>query len=507
MPAQGKFQKKETPRAREERILQLFRSLDTQHKGYVDRDALQEGFHRLNHPLEHADGITREVIALVDQNGDGIIQFEEFKLFVEKTEQHLWALFNAIDKDKNGRLDKGEVAAALATSGLSVPSAKLEHFFDSMDRDNDGAISFEDWRDFLLFIPLDNVSIRAAYRYFFDSLPLTSEGDVVLSDDTLGGIGYFVSGGVAGAVSRTSTAPFDRLKVYLIAQTNQVATDTAKKAAVAAITGEVKAGGIVRGGSPLLDAIKTIWRHGGIKNFFVGNGLNVLKIFPESAMKFGSFEASKRALAQLEGTSVNEMSGISSFLAGGIGGAVSQFAVYPVDTLKFRVQCEAEFSELRGNALLLKTAKNMWQNGGLSCYYRGLALGIGGIFPFAALDLGTFEAMKRAYVKTRSKQHGIEEGDVKLGSVIVLTMGAISGSVGASVVYPINVLRTRLQAQGTAAHPQTYAGMMDVLRKTIKLEGYRGLFRGLVPNLAKVAPSVSISYLVYENCKSVMGLE
>ncbi|KAK9369502.1 mitochondrial carrier domain-containing protein [Lipomyces kononenkoae] len=506
MPLEGRLQRKETPKAREERISQLFESLDTQHKGYLDRDALQEGFHRLNHPLEHAVGITNEVIALVDQNGDGIIQFEEFKVFVEKTEQHLWALFTAIDKDKNGKLDKAEVEAALEISGLSVPPSKLEQFFDSMDRDNDGTISFEDWRNFLLFMPVDNISIRAAYRYFCDSVPLTSEGDVVLSDDTLAGIGYFISGGIAGAVSRTATAPFDRLKVYLIAQTGNVVPDAVKNSAAAAVAAEFKAGSVVRARSPLLDAIKTIWRHGGIMNFFVGNGLNVVKIFPESAIKFGSFEASKRILARLEGKSVNEMSTISSFLAGGIGGTVSQFAVYPVDTLKFRVQCEAEFSDLRGTALLTSTAKDMWRSGGLLSYYRGLALGLAGIFPFAALDLGTFEVMKRAYIKTRSKQLGVEEGDVKLGNILVLTMGAISGSVGASVVYPINVLRTRLQAQGTAAHPQKYTGMADVLQKTIKLEGYRGLFRGLIPNLAKVAPSVSISYLVYENCKTLMGL-
>ncbi|KAK9238117.1 mitochondrial carrier domain-containing protein [Lipomyces kononenkoae] len=508
MPPEGRFPRKETPKARDERILQLFESLDTQHKGYLDKDALQEGFHRLNHPLEHAVGITNEVIALVDQNGDGLIQFEEFKVFVEKTEQHLWALFAAIDKDKNGKLDKAEVEAALETSGLSVPPSKLEQFFDSMDRDNDGTISFEDWRDFLLFIPVDNISIRVAYRYFCDSVPLTSEGDVVLGDDTLAGIGYFISGGIAGAVSRTATAPFDRLKVYLIAHTGNVVTDGVKNSAAAAVavTKDVKVGSVVRSRSPLLDAIKTIWRHGGITNFFVGNGLNVLKIFPESSIKFGSFEASKRILARLEGKSVNEMSGISSFLAGGIAGTVSQFAVYPVDTLKFRVQCEAEFSNLRGSSLLKNTAKNMWRSGGLAAYYKGLALGLGGIFPFAALDLGTFEAMKRAYIRTRSKQLGVEEDDVKLGNFLVLTMGAISGSVGASVVYPINVLRTRLQTQGTAAHPQTYTGMTDVLQKTIKLEGYRGLFRGLIPNLAKVAPSVSISYLVYENCKTLMGL-
>lgn len=111
---------------------------------------------------------------------------------------------------------------------------------------------------------------------------------------------------------------------------------------------------------------------------------------------------------------------------------------------------------------MVKTAQDVWRTGGILGYYRGIILGIGGIFPYAALDLGTFEAMKRAYIKTTAKQQGISEENVKIGNLLVLTMGALSGSVGASVVYPINLLRTRLQAQGTAAHPQTYTGMIDV---------------------------------------------
>lgn len=44
----------------------------------------------------------------------------------------------------------------------------------------------------------------------------------------------------------------------------------------------------------IIRALKHIWSQGGIRAFFVGNGLNVFKVFPESAMKFGSFEAAKR---------------------------------------------------------------------------------------------------------------------------------------------------------------------------------------------------------------------
>lgn len=66
-----------------------------------------------------------------------------------------------------------------------------------------------------------------------------------------------------------------------------------------------------------------------------GNGLNVIKVMPESAIKFGAYEATKRAFAKFEGH--NDPATIhswSKFAAGGVAGMISQFAVYPIDTLK-----------------------------------------------------------------------------------------------------------------------------------------------------------------------------
>src|SRR4051794_9079230 len=60
----------------------------------------------------------------------------------------------------------------------------------------------------------------------------------------------------------------------------------------------------------------------------------------------------------------------------------------------------------------------------------------------------------------------------------------------------INLLRTRLQASGSSGHPQTYTGFWDVTHKTLAREGWPGLYKGLLPTLAKVAPAVSISYVV-----------
>lgn len=108
--------------------------------------------------------------------------------------------------------------------------------------------------------------------------------EILLLTDLFPPVGYFVAGGIAGVVSRTATAPLDRLKVYLIAQVgvkddaiNHAKSGSPLKAAKTA-------------GTPLVEATKALWRMGGMRSLFAGNGLNVVKVMPESAIKFGSYE-------------------------------------------------------------------------------------------------------------------------------------------------------------------------------------------------------------------------
>lgn len=81
-----------------------------------------------------------------------------------------------------------------------------------------------------------------------------------------------------------------------------------------------------------------------------------------------------------------------------------------------------------------------------------------------------------------SRSTGIQEP----GVLALLAFGSISGTVGATSVYPLNLVRTRLQASGSPGHPQTYTGLGDVVRKTFEHDGWKGFYRGLAPTLAKV---------------------
>jgi solute carrier family 25 phosphate transporter 23/24/25/41 len=99
--------------------------------------------------------------------------------------------------------------------------------------------------------------------------------------------------------------------------------------------------------------------------------------------------------------------------------------------------------------------------------------------------MSTFEALKLAYQRSTGTQEP--------GVLALLAFGSISGSVGATSVYPLNLVRTRLQASGSSGHPQIYTGVLDVAAKTWEREGWKGFYRGLFPTLAKVGMLGSVS--------------
>lgn len=80
-----------------------------------------------------------------------------------------------------------------------------------------------------------------------------------------------------------------------------------------------------------------------------------------------------------------------------------------------------------------------------------------------------------------------------LESVYRFALGSIAGAVGATAVYPIDLVKTRLQNQRTGMVGELmYKNSFDCFKKVIRHEGFRGLYRGLPPQLVGVAPEKAI---------------
>nr|XP_021323856.1 calcium-binding mitochondrial carrier protein Aralar2 [Danio rerio] len=79
------------------------------------------------------------------------------------------------------------------------------------------------------------------------------------------------------------------------------------------------------------------------------------------------------------------------------------------------------------------------------------------------------------------------------------TLGSVAGAVGATAVYPIDLVKTRMQNQrssGSLVEELMYKNSLDCFKKVVRYEGFFGLYRGLVPQLLGVAPEKAIKLTV-----------
>ncbi|KAJ8981203.1 hypothetical protein NQ317_014847 [Molorchus minor] len=277
---------------------------------------------------------------------------------------------------------------------------------------------------------------------------------------------HLAAGGVAGAVSRTCTAPLDRLKVFLQVQPSK---------------------------QKISECFSYMLKEGGMTGLWRGNGINVLKIAPETALKFAAYEQVKRLM---KGDSKESLTIYERFCAGALAGGMSQTAIYPLEVLKTRLalRTTGQYKSIADAAYKIYVSE------GLMSFYRGYIPNILGIIPYAGIDLAVYETLKRKYFMTHSSNE-------QPSFWMLLACGSASSTLGQMCSYPLALIRTRLQAQviHPAMDPST-VNMTGVFRTIMEKEGVLGLYRGITPNFIKVMPAVSISYVVYEYSSRLLGV-
>lgn len=210
----------------------------------------------------------------------------------------------------------------------------------------------------------------------------------------------------------------------------------------------------------IASGIRQMSAEGSVRAFFKGNGTNVIKIAPETAIKLTMNDVYKHMIA----SDPDEITPPQRMVAGALAGATAQSIIYPLELVRTRLAV-CPTGTYYGIA---DTARQVFVQEGWRAFYRGMVPSMLGILPYAGVDITTFELLK---------EHLLDEYDGRPPAHMVLGAGMLSSSIAQFSAYPLALVRTRLQAQGIGGVPAKYTGMMDVLTKTYRNEGFRGLYK------------------------------
>ncbi|XP_067114486.1 calcium-binding mitochondrial carrier protein SCaMC-2-B isoform X2 [Osmerus mordax] len=453
------------------RLKVLFQVLDVNGDGGICINDLTIGLKKLGvHRTEHE---LMKIVKAGDKDLDGQLDFEEFVHYLRDHEKKLRLVFKSLDKKNDGRIDCQEIMQSLRDLGVTISEQQAEKILRSMDRNGTMTIDWSEWRDYHLMHPADNIPEIILYwkhSTIFDVGESLMVPDEFTAEEKKTGMWWrhLVAGGGAGAVSRTCTAPLDRLKVLM-----QVHASRSNSMGIA--------GGFTQ-----------MVREGGVRSLWRGNGINVIKIAPESAIKFMAYEQIKR----LMGSNQETLGILERLVAGSLAGVIAQSSIYPMEVLKTRLALRRT-GQYSGIA---DCAKHIFRKEGLAAFYKGYVPNLLGIIPYAGIDLAVYETLKNSWL-----QH-YASTSADPGVFVLLACCTTSSTCGQLASYPLALVRTRMQAQATLeGGPQM--SMMGLFKHIVRTEGATGLYRGLAPNFMKVIPAVSISYVVYENLKISLGVQ
>ena len=484
----------ELPRLKEDEIIKVFNEFDIDKSGDICMDEFEKGVKRLKLPLSQTDIVN--VLNIVDTNKDGKISLDEFRQFVTSRDDKIRETFASLDINKDHSLSPSEIRKALRSQlNLEISNKEMDQFMQQFsNKDDDKQILFQEFRQKVLLLPAINTRyIYETYKPDAIALDIGENYTVPAEEDETCKPQYsktniFISGGICGAVSRTMTAPADRLKVMF--QSGALDAD-----------------------ATIGDTIKAILNEGGAKSFWRGNGANVVKIAPESACKFFFYDILKRNPLICRYPDNPRM--YERFIAGGLAGGIAQTAIYPLEIAKTRLAL-ASTGEYRG---ILDCLRSIAAKKGIGALYRGLGASVMGIIPYSGVDLGVYNTIKdiRAKQRMRMSEDGCQYKQVEPSGFEILLTGSVSSICGQVVAYPMQVLRTKLQSQGQCINLKLkdgsvvvkecpeFGGIKDCCRKTLMQDGVRGFYKGIMPNFMKSVPAISISYLVFEKTKPLLA--
>jgi solute carrier family 25 carnitine/acylcarnitine transporter 20/29 len=178
-----------------------------------------------------------------------------------------------------------------------------------------------------------------------------------------------------------------------------------------------------------------------------------------------------------------------SFLCGSFAGLCQALVICPMEHLKCRLQLPD--STYKGP---LQAAKSIVSSHGIPGLYRGINSTLIREIPAFGAYFSVYDAVKDSVNSYFDTHNSDSSQHMWLASAFA---GGVSGSFTWAMIYPIDVIKTRIQTSPMAA-PKNELQIYHVGRTIVKEHGWRFLFRGLNVTLIRAFPVNGIIFPVYE---------
>lgn len=190
-----------------------------------------------------------------------------------------------------------------------------------------------------------------------------------------------------------------------------------------------------------------------------------------NAIVFGVYGQIQRNLSDPDRLSTH-------FLAGASAGLAQSPVCSPLELAKTRLQLQGtEGTRFSGP---MQCLRHVYRFEGHRGVFNGLGITAVREAPSYGVYFWTYEALTRSLPAT------------EISTFHMLMAGGLAGTASWVGTYPVDVIKSRLQADGSGR----YSGAIDCLKKSMRNEGYKWLFRGLSSTILRAFPTNAATFTV-----------
>ncbi|CAK8692490.1 mitochondrial basic amino acids transporter-like [Clavelina lepadiformis] len=187
---------------------------------------------------------------------------------------------------------------------------------------------------------------------------------------------------------------------------------------------------------------------------------------------------------------------VTHFISGAIAGAVQCVICTPMELAKTQMQVQGIGTRKTGKVQYKHSPDvlvKMFKKDGIRGCYRGMMITLLRETPAFGCYFATYDILTSTVCKVEKTEIYTWQGISKM-----LMAGGISGMASWTITYPVDVVKSRLQADGAGGRPLKYTGGWHCYETILKSEGKKVLFRGLNSCLLRAFPVNAATFAVVD---------